>query len=393
MASHGVAQLGFWAFFLAMVAQATYDYGAGPLQTGILFSCFSVVFIVLTPLFGMLVDRWSPKGTILLGQAAAVGSVLPALLGSTMESLYLASLLDGVAAAAIIPARGSLTALLVPRRDLVRANGTMNTAGMLAVIVGPGLTGVLGKDHGAGAMYLVVLVGVVLAALLLLVVPDARPRGEARGTFLSDLGEGFRLAWRHRELRSLLVLGGAGWFIITVLITLEPIFVREVLRRDEDGLGLLWSAHGLGAFLGAVGVTRLRRGSGREVLLLGLALLVGAGGLVLYTGTAIFAVAAVGNAVFGATFAWFLSLSQALIQRVTAEDMRGRVTGVVGMLQESSALVSSVGVAVVSGAIVAVQPFLLGAAAILAAVGLYGVRAGRPSRRREPGAVEADAAA
>jgi|SRR5437588_11623364 len=84
--------------------------------------------------------------------------------------------------------------------------------------------------------------------------------------------------------------------------------------------------------------------------------------------------------VLGAGFAWYLSRSQALIQRVAAEHARGRVTGVVGMLQESAALVCSAGITALGG-LVLIQPFLVGSAVLLTVAGLWGIRAGARHRR------------
>src|SRR6266540_2895096 len=322
VASYGISQLGFWAFFLAILGQAGFEYHAGAFQLGILFSSFSVSFLLLTAPLGQVCDRWSPKWMVVAAQVVAMASVIPAMVGHSVGWLYAASVVDGVAAAAAIPARGSLTALLVDTDDLVRANGTMNTASMFAVIFGPVVSGYLVKEFGHRSAYWFILTVIGAGLVLLLPIEDRRPRGSGGNSFAGDLADGFRLSWRHRELRALLLLAGAAWFLITVLITLEPLFVKQVLHRRIDSLGILWSAHGVGAFLGALAVTRMKRAGGREVLWLGLALLIGSAGLLVYVGTPLFGVAIVGNAVFGVAFAWFVSLSQALIQRVTAEDMR-----------------------------------------------------------------------
>src|SRR5205814_7481905 len=83
------------------------------------------------------------------------------------------------------------------------------------------------------------------------------------------------------------------------------------------------------------------------------------------------------HAIFGVPCDSFVSRSQALIQRWTAEDMRGRVTGVVGMLQEGSSLACAVGISALAGVIAAVQPYLVGSALAMSAFGFYGLRAGR----------------
>ena len=377
--STGVSQLGFWAFFVAILGQASYQYHAGPFELGILFSSFSVSFLLLTAPFGMVTDRWSPKWMVVLALLVGIGVVAVALSGHSLLWLYAASVLDGVGAAAAIPARGSLTALLVEEDELIKANGMLNTASMLAVIIGPGVSGYLVKNVGQSSVYWYIAATLAVGSLLMLPIPDRRPRKAEEPSFMADLVDGFRLSWRQPELKALLFLAGAAWFLLTVLVTLEPLFVKEVLHRGVEALGFLWSAHGVGAFLGAIAVSRLRRASGREVLYVGISLLISGVGFLVYVGTDLFGVAVGGTFVFGVGFAWYMSLTQALIQRVAAENMRGRVTGVIGMLQESSALVCSLAIAALGG-LVLIQPYLVGSAVLLVGSGWWGVRADRRIR-------------
>ena len=381
-----VTQLGFWGFLLAVMGEAGYRFHASAGQLAVLFAAFSVVFIPLTVPFGMLVDGWSPKWTILLSSIVAVTSVLAALAAGSMPMLYLAFALDGVSAALWIPARGSLTGLLVKEGELVRANGMLNALSMVAVIVGPAVAGLL--ERGAKfdvSVYWYALTTTMLGGALVLLIPDRRPKGAEEQSFARDLAEGFRVSWLEPELRSLLVLVGAGWFLTTVLITLEPLFVRHVLHRGLDVLGYLWAAHGVGALVGAVVISRSRRAQGREIPLIGVSLIIGGAGYLAYVGTSLIGVAVAGTMVFGVGFAWLLTLSQALIQRVAAEPLRGRVTGVVGMLQEGAGLVCALILAAIGGLITEVQPYLEWSAVLMAAFGLYGLwaarriaRAGRP---------------
>jgi MFS family permease len=373
VASLGVSQLGFWAFFVVILGQAAYRFHAGTSELGVLFASFSISFLLLTAPLGMVPDRWSPKWSMMLGQVVSTLAVAVAFGSHSLAWLYLASAIDGAGAAASIPARGSLTALLVDEHSLVKANGMLNTASMLAVVVGPGVSGLLFRHGGQTAVYWFILAVLVAGLALLLPVPDRRPRGDERESFVADLALGFRLSWREPELRRLLFLAAAAWFMLTVLITLEPLFVKDVLHRGIDGLGFLWSANGVGAFAGALALTRTNRADSREVWFIGISLVAAGLGYVVYVGTSVYVVAVAGDILLGAGFAWYLSLSQALIQRVAPEHMRGRVTGVVGMLQETASLSCSLGIAALGG-LVAVQPYLVGSAVVLTASGFYGLR-------------------
>jgi DHA3 family macrolide efflux protein-like MFS transporter len=235
--------------------------------------------------------------------------------------------------------------------------------------------------HGSQAAVYWVIAGMLLAgAIPLLWVPDRRAQRHVRSSPVREVAEGFRVAWKESELRSLLFLACAIWVTLTVFVALEPLFVKQVLGRGEDGLGLFWSTNGVGSFAGALALTRSRKAAGREVLLIGVALIVSGLGFLAFSGTSLLWVAIAGNVVMGVGFGGFLTLSQALIQRVAAEELRGRVTGVMGMLQESSSVACSVVIAVLGGLVV-VRPSLVVAAAALTASGLYGLRADRRIRR------------
>ena len=392
MISFAVSQLGFWAFYLGVVGEAGYRFRATPFQLAVLFSAFSVGFIPLTVPFGMVVDRWSPKLTMLLGTLAAATGVAVALAARSVAWLDVAFFLDGVGAAMAIPARGSLTGLLVEESALVRANGTLNSASMLAVIVGPGVAAVLeaGKRFDP-SIYWYALATIAVGGALGLLIPDRRADPAPGPGFAAEIAGGFRVAWLAPELRRLLFLSGAAYLFTTVLVAFEPLFVREVLHRGVDVLGFLWAAHGVGAFAGAAALARSRRASGREVPLIGASLVVAGVGFLAYVGTGSLEVAVAGTAVLGIGFAWYLSLSQALIQRVAAEDLRGRVTGVVGMLQEAAGLGCALLLAAIGTLVTRVQPYLVWSAVALVASGILGLRGARRFRPVTAGPPDADA--
>jgi len=328
----------------------------------------------MTVPMGMAADRWSPKWMLVIGMGVSVTTTIPALSATSIEWLYLASVLDGLAAAIQIPARGALTGLMVEDEALVRANGALNTASMVGAIVGPAAGGVILRAAGQDAVYWLVLGFVVVGGLAILPIPDRRPRVREDVTLLSDLVQGFRVTWRMRELRDLLLLTMSIWLFLSVWAALLPLFVKDVLHRGADALGFLWAVNGAGSLAGALVVTRWKRATGREVALVGTSLVVTGLGFLAMSATSRYSLAVAGNVVLGVGFAWFISLSQALIQRVAGEEVRGRVTAVHGMAGETIGLAGTAAIAAL-GALVVVQPLFVASAVLLAASGLYGLRA------------------
>jgi hypothetical protein len=109
---------------------------------------------------------------------------------------------------------------------------------------------------------------------------------------------------------------------------------------------------------------------------------VGAGQLA-YTGTGTWGLALAGSVLMGLGLAYYFAPALALIQRVAGEALRGRVTSVFGVLQEGSALVTTLSIAALAVPVSLVAPTLVGAGALLVAAGTWGVRASLLLRRAE----------
>jgi predicted MFS family arabinose efflux permease len=371
----GLANIGLWSFFLASEGDAAFRFQATPAQFGILISSYSVVFILASPAFGLVADRWSPKRMLILANGAAVVFLAVAMWAPALEWLYLATALFGLSQAVVWPARGALVPLLVDQDRLVQANGMMGLAWQIPLVIGPAVAAAIVRAWGPDAPYLVAI-GAVLASLPLYgAIPDRRKRPvEERERFFADLSGGFREGWGAPILRSLIVRSVVAYLLLGLVITLEALYVKDVLGRGQDFLGVLWALTGAGAALGSAALAGLKHGTGREHMLIALGL-TGAGlGYLAYVGTSSALVSAVGAFFFGAGFTFFSSPAQALIQRVAAQP--GKVTAVYAMLSEGGPLLTSILVAV-AGGLVSVQPWLVVSAALFIALGLLSLPGSR----------------
>jgi MFS family permease len=372
--AHGLGGLAFWAFYGTVFAEAAFRFHAGKSGMAVLGVSLSMPFILGSLLQGLVVDRWSPKWLALLGYLAMACSIPLALVAASLPWLFASSFLVGVAFATIEPSRSALTGLLVDHAALVHANALLSVAFQLSLVVGTLGGGALLELSGADLVYALSLAAALLPVLAVLRLPDVRQRGVQPSLSLRDLRTGGRTAWRHPLLKIMLVVSVLGWFLINTFFVLEPLFVKETLHRGGEALLYLWSAHGAGALTGALVMTRVRRTTGREALLVNAGVVTIGIGMLGYTAIGLYPVALVSAAVQGAGFAMLFPPMLALIQRVVSEDQRGRVTSVFVALQESTGLLSSIAIGVLASIIV-VRPTLVVAAVLLAGLGLAGVRA------------------
>ncbi|HSL12071.1 MAG TPA: MFS transporter [Actinomycetota bacterium] len=369
----GVASIAFWAYFGTLFADAAFRFEATATDAALLLASFSVPFVLVTPLAGIWVDRWSPKWVLFLGFVLLAAAIPVALLADSIVWLAVSILVVGVAAAALDPARSALTGLLVEERLLVQANGMLSTAFHGALLIGTLGGGLLIESRGADTVYTVATVIAVLGLPGLLLVPDARQRGDRPHMTFRDLAQGLQIAWHHPELRLLLSMAVSGYVLMNMLFSLEPLLIRDVIGGGPQAVQFIWAANGLGAVLGALTVSRIRHGVGLELVLVGGGLVVTGVGLAVYAGVGTYAVALGGSVVIGVGFSFFFTSALALVQRAAGEESRGRVTAVLGVLQEGTGLVSAIALASV-GALVAVQPVLVGSGVLLVVVGTIGWR-------------------
>jgi predicted MFS family arabinose efflux permease len=384
-----LANVGLWAFFVASEGEAVFRFDATPGQLGILISSYSVIFIVASPALGLLADRWSPKRLILLAQGAAILMFLLASRAPSLPWLYAAMGLFGLAEAVVWPARGALVPLLIDERRLVQANGMMGVAWQIPLVIGPALAALIVRLLGSDGPYYLAMAAVALSLPLYALIPDRRKaRGGEREPFFADLASGFREGLGTPVLRALILRAIGAYLLLGMAITLETLYVKDVLDRGQDFLGLIWSLTGAGAALGSLALAAMRQGVGREHLLIALGLTGGGLGYILYIATPSPVVCLIGGFLFGAGFTLFSSPGQALIQRVAAQP--GKVTAVYAMLSEGGPLVAALLVAV-AGGVVEVQPWLVAAAVLFTLLGLSSLpgarRRGEASGRghaREP---------
>ena len=364
----GLASIGLWSFFVASEGEAAFRFGATPAQFGILISSYSVMFIAASPAFGLLADRWSPKRMLLLAHGAAFAFLFLASRAPSLPWLYGATALFGLAEAVVWPARGAMVPLLVREDRLVQANGMMGVAWQVPLIIGPVLAGVVAETFGSNAPYYMAMATVALSLPLYALIPDRR-KAARKGDegFLADLSGGFREGWRTPVLRALILQAVVAYLLLGLVITLEALYVKDVLQREQAFLGVLWSLTGAGAALGSAALAALKQGAERERLLVALGLTGGGIGYLLYVATSEPLVAAVGGFLFGAGFTFVSSPGQALIQRVASNP--GKVVSVYAMLSEGGPLATSVLVAV-AGGLISVQPWLIGSAMLFLVLGL-----------------------
>lgn len=265
-----VSLTGTW---MQTVAQSwlVYRLTGSSLLLGTVGFCSQVPIFVLSPVGGLVADRFDRRRVLVVTQAAMMltATILAALTLAgrvTVAHVMVLAAILGTASAFDIPARQSFLSEMVPREDLLNAIALNSSIFNGARVVGPAIAGAVVAAIGEGFCFLANAASflAVIAGLLLMRVERRAP---SRGGGLAYLLEGFAFVRDTAPLRAVLLLLAFASLLGTPYAVLMPIFADRVLGVGAHGLGLLMGASGVGAVAGALFLARREGLSGIETLI------------------------------------------------------------------------------------------------------------------------------
>ncbi len=281
---------------------------------------------------GVVADAVDRRKLLLVTQAglAATSAVLAALAllpAPPVLAIYAVAFVAAGLGAIDQPARSSAVPRLVPRERLPAALALGQLNFQLAGVVGPAIGGLVLATLGIAAAYVfdAITFGASIGALLL-IAPILPAHGAVRPS-LAAIAEGLRFARRRRAILGTFVVD-LNAMVFGMPIALFPVLALDVFRVGPAGLGLLAAAPAAGALIGALltgWVGRVRR-TGRAVLWAsaGWGLAITAFGLCTFS----FPLALFFLAAAGAADVITAVLRSAIVQLLTPDELRGRITSI-----------------------------------------------------------------
>ena len=293
-------------------------------------------YVLLSPIAGVLADRWNRRTAMIVSDFGAGLAVLAA------GALYLTHHLQ---IWMVIPINlwmasfntlmwPSVTAsvtLLVPKKHYGRANGFVQLGEALPQIAGPALAGALYVAIHLGNMALIDFATYAFSVLLLLLFvripnPERTSQGQAaKGSFWKEMRFGWDYITARKGLLALLLFFLATNFLSGVM---SPLLVPLILDNwDASTLGYISTLMGVGMLGGTLVMSAWGGGKRKIFTLLGAAALIGlflsAVGLRAYLPLLI--VCGIGVMFFSP---FTNACSQAIWQAKVAPDVQGRVFAV-----------------------------------------------------------------
>lgn len=302
-----------------------------PLHLGLIGLAQFLPIALLSFFSGTVADRFDRRRIVqvcIVGSATAAGLLAwHASRGhASVGMLYAAAVGFGIVRAFSAPANAALLPLLVPASELSSAITAQTIVFQVSLVAGPTAAGFLYRYAGPQAPYLAALLcyaGTFVCYALFRPLPATARSGEPFGRMVA---EGLRFVARSRVL-----LGAMTLDLFAVLLggatALLPLFAKDVLGRESDGMGLLKAAPAIGAGLAALLFTfyPLRRRAGAALLLSVAAF---GAATILFGLSRSFGLSLLALALLGAFDTVSVVVRHTLIQLLTPNEMRGRVSAV-----------------------------------------------------------------
>ncbi|MBW4539057.1 MAG: MFS transporter [Myxacorys chilensis ATA2-1-KO14] len=332
-AGQGLSLIGTWMTQTAVI-WLVYSLTNSALLLGVVGFAQQAPNFLLSPIAGVLVDRWNRHHVLIATQALSLlqslGLTVLAITGTIdIWHIVLLSVFQGVVNAIDVPARQAFVVELVERREnlgnAIALNSSMFSA---ARLVGPAIAGLLIAAVGVGTCFLIDTVSYVAVIIGLLAMRLRSRRGaasnKANDTVMQRLKEGFQYAFGFPPIRAILLLIALVSLAGMPYTVLAPIFATQILHGGAETLGFLMAASGLGALCSAVYLSSRRSvvGLGKIITIapaiFGVALMV-------FSQSQSLLISLPAMFVLGGSLILQSTSSNTVLQTIVEDDKRGRV--------------------------------------------------------------------
>jgi predicted MFS family arabinose efflux permease len=221
-------------------------------------------FLLFALVGGGLADRVNKKKLLLVTQAALMAmaatlGILTTMSRINVEMIAVCAFVAGAILSVDQPARAALISSLVPAGDLLSAISLQSAVFNGAAVAGPALAGFVIAGMGLPANFFLNALSYVAVLCGLLCVPAQTGVGKSREGLREQIVSALRTVWRDAFLWRHLCAYGMLLFAGPSLPLLIPVLAAERLHAGPATLGLLFSAAGLGAVIGTVGLAQFSR--------------------------------------------------------------------------------------------------------------------------------------
>lgn len=223
---------------------------------------FITPFLLISPVAGVMVDRYNRRLMMMVSDlAAGLGTLLVLVLFSLGKlefwHLYVAAVLNGIGNAFQWPAYSAAISTMVPKEQYGRANGMMSLIEAGPGVLAPFFAGALLPLVGLSGIMLIDVVTFIFAIGTLLVVHIPQPTrtqegSEAQGSFWHEAVYGFKYIFTRPSLLGLQMIFFFGNLFSNLSFSLLAPMLLARTSQDSLVFGTVESVGAIGGVVGGI---------------------------------------------------------------------------------------------------------------------------------------------
>ncbi|MDR7522044.1 MAG: MFS transporter [Armatimonadota bacterium] len=244
----------FATIFLAMIGMGIImpilpffarEFGASPVQMGLLITGWSLAQFLAAPFWGLLVDRLGRKPVLLTGLCGFGLTFVGMALAQSYAILLAARIAGGLLSSAVLPSAQAIAADLTPPEERGAVMGMMGAGFGLGFLVGPALGGALALLGPRMPFY----AAAVSAGLALPTVFRSvhEPAMDARRAATAHLGAAALVRALQSPERPLYLMAFATTFGGSSLFSMLGYYAMDRVSASPSSVGIMFTALGLGS--------------------------------------------------------------------------------------------------------------------------------------------------
>lgn len=241
-------------------------------QFSLIMMSATVPAILISPFAGVVVDRWKRKWVMVISDSLAglsTFAIFLLLLTNSLEiwHIYIAAAVASFSSAFQSPAYQSSISLMVPKAQLLRANGMVQLAEASSIVIAPLLAGFLVVEVGIKGIIIIDFVTFLVAITILLFtkIPEVNKTKETSEqlSFFRDALYGWKYIMDRPGLKGLLVFFAVSNLLLGYFnVLLQPLILSFT---NEKVLGATLSFAGIGMLVGGI-IVSVWGGSKKRIL-------------------------------------------------------------------------------------------------------------------------------
>lgn len=264
--SQNLSAFGDWFRTIAAIG-LIYEYTGKAGNLSLLFLSSMLPMIFVSTFCSPIIDKYSRKKIMIVTDFvrlfAGLGFVIIVFANLNLNYMYLLLALNGACSGLYFPARSTIIPEIVETDELTKANSILATSFSSSMLLATGLGGIIANILSVEYIFLIDAVTFLLSGILIFFIKNAPKQKtlskKENSSFISyfhSISEGFKMIKSKPIIQSGIWILMTRDFALSFVNIIFSLYVLNIVKEGNIGLGLAYLASGLGQIIGGLSLSK-----------------------------------------------------------------------------------------------------------------------------------------